>query len=434
MTELVSLPIILVVLLLLFLTGIELAYGMAIMGIVGFALLASMGGAGNMMAKELIGTFSSYGFTVVPVFVLMGQVAFNVGLAKDIYDAAHKMIGHVSGGLALATVVAATAFKTVCGSTTATVATFSSVAIPQMDRYGYDRKLSTGVTAVLGTLGILMPPSVVLIIFGLITEQPIGPLFLAALIPSLLLSALFACVIIGWCKMNPSLGPKSEKYPLKEVMASFKGALAPIVIFVIVIAGLMYGFFTPTEAGSVGAASVIVLGLLKRQLTWELFKKSVIESLRTSCMVLMLIAGSVILGRWLSITNTPQIMSDWIGQLAIHRSLVMILICMVYLVGGSFIDDLAFLILATPVFFPTILKLGYDPKWVAVVLCLTIMVGSVIPPVAMCVFIVKNITKVPMSIIYKGVYPFLISLVFCAVLVFLFPQIVLFLPAHFAAK
>jgi tripartite ATP-independent transporter DctM subunit len=279
-----------------------------------------------------------------------------------------------------------------------------------------------------------MPPSVVLIIFGLITEQPIGPLFLAALFPSLLLSALFACVIIGWCKLNPSLGPKSEKYPLKEVLASFKGALAPLVIFVIVIAGLMYGFFTPTEAGSVGAVSVILLGLLKKQLTWKLFKKSVIESLRTSCMVLMLIAGSVVLGRWLSITNTPQIMSDWIGQLSIDRSLVMILICIVYLVGGSFIDDLAFLILATPVFFPTIVKLGYDPKWVAVVLCLTIMIGSVIPPVAMCVFIVKNITKVPMSIIYKGVYPFLLSLVFCAALVFLFPQIVLFLPAHFAAK
>ena len=432
MTELVSLPIILIALLLLFLTGIELAYGMAIMGIIGFSLLASLGGAENMLAKDLLGTFSSYGFTVVPLFVLMGQVAFNAGVAEDIYDAAHKMIGYVSGGLALATVVAATAFKTVCGSTTATVATFSSVAIPQMDKYGYDRKLSTGVTAVLGTLGILMPPSVVLIIFGLITEQPIGPLFLASLFPALLLSFLFACVIIGWCRINPSLGPRSERYPLKEILFSLKGILAPLVIFFIVLAGLMYGFFTPTEAGSVGALSVILLGLLKGQLTAERFKKSVIESLRTSCMVIMLIAGSVILGRWLSITNTPQIMSDWIGQLPIHRSLIIVLICLVYLLGGSFIDDLAFLILATPVFFPTILKLGYDPKWACVVLCLTIMIGSVIPPVALCVFIVKNITKVPMSTIYKGVYPFLISLVLCVLLVFLFPQIVLFLPAYFA--
>lgn len=429
MSEIVSLPVILFFLLVLFLMGIELAYGMAILGVIGFSFLASISGAENMMAKELIGTFSAYGFTVVPLFVLMGQVAFNIGIAKDVYDAAYKFIGFVSGGLALATIAAATAFKTVCGSTTATVATFSSVAIPQMDRYGYDRKLSTGITAVLGTLGILMPPSVVLIIFGLITEQAIGPLFMAALFPALILSTLFALVVVGWCTLNPSLGPKSEKYPWKERFLSLKGVLAPLVIFIIVVFGLMYGFFTPTEAGSVGAFSVILLGLITKQLTFERFKKSVIESLRTSCMVLMLIAGSVILGRWLSITNIPQIMADWIGVLPVHRSLIMVLICFVYLMGGTFIDDLAFLILATPVFFPTILKLGYDPKWAGVVLCLTIMVGSVIPPVAMCVFIVKNITKVPIGTIYKGVYPFLISLILCAVLVFVFPQIVLFLPS-----
>jgi C4-dicarboxylate transporter, DctM subunit len=412
-----------------FLTGIELGYGMAILGFIGFGLLTTMEGARTMMGKELLATFSSYGFTVVPLFVLMGQVAFNTGIAKRLYDAAYKFMGHIPGGLALATIAGATMFKAICGSSAATTATFASVSVPEMDRFGYSRKLSGGVATVVGTLGILMPPSAVLIIYGIITEQPIGKLFVAAFLPGLLLAALYAGVIIGWCRINPAIGPRGQAFTWKERRAAIPSIMWPAVIFVIVIAGMMSGFFTPTEAGSVGALAVILLTIFTRDLTFPLFKKSVIESLRTTCMVLMLIAGSSILGRCIAITNTPAMTADWVVQLPLHRAIIMGLICIVYLIGGTFIDDLAFMILATPIFLPSISKLGYDPLWSGIVICLTIMIGSVIPPVAMCVFIVRNITKIPIGIIYKGVYPFLIALVVCTLLLFIFPQIVLYLPS-----
>jgi C4-dicarboxylate transporter, DctM subunit len=417
-----------VILLLLFLTGIELAYAMAIVGFVGYIVLVSLKGATTVIAKDFFETFASYSLTVIPLFVLMGQVAFNAGIAKRLYDGAHKFMGHIPGGLALATVAGVTVFKAICGSSAATTATFAGVAVPEMDRFGYAKKLSTGIVAVAGTLGILLPPSVVLIIFGMITEQSIGKLFLAGFFPGLLLAALFASVIVGWCRINPNVGPKSDRYTWKETAETLPEVVWPIVIFVLMVGGLMGGIFTPTEAGSVGALAVLLLTLFKKDLDFRAFVKSIRESLRTSCMVLMLIASSTILGHFVAVTNIPAITAEWVVQLPIHRSIIMVLITVIYLLGGSFIDDLAFMILATPIFFPVILKLGYDPLWAGIMICLTVVIGGVIPPVAMNVFIVKNITKVPINVIYSGVYPFLIAMAALAVLLFAFPQVALFLP------
>jgi len=416
------------ILLLLFLTGIELAYAMAIVGFVGYIVLVSVKGAMTVIAKDFFETFASYSLTVIPLFVLMGQIAFNAGIAKRLYDGAHKFMGHIPGGLALATVTGVTVFKAICGSSAATTATFAGVAVPEMERFGYARKLSTGIVAVAGTLGILLPPSVVLIIFGMITEQSIGKLFLAGFFPGLLLAVLFASVIVGWCRINPNVGPKSDRYSWAATAKTLPEIVWPVVIFVLMVGGLMGGIFTPTEAGSVGALAVLLLTLFKKDLDFRKFVKSIRESLRTSCMVLMLIASSTILGHFVAVTNIPAITAEWVVQLPIHRSIIMALITIIYLLGGSFIDDLAFMILATPIFFPVILKLGYDPLWAGIMICLTVMIGGVIPPVAMNVFIVKNITKVPISIIYSGVYPFLIAMALLAVLLFVFPQIALFLP------
>jgi len=412
-----------------FLTGIELAFAMALIGFLGFAYLVSMKAALNLLAKDIFDVFASYGFTVIPLFVLMGQIAFNAGIAKRLYRSAYKFIGHIPGGLAMATVAGATAFKALCGSSPATAATFASVAVPEMNRYGYSQKLSAGIVATVGTLGILIPPSVTLIVFGIITEQSIARLFLAGLLPGLIIASLFILIIYGWCRIDPTLGPKGERSNWKERFASLPEVFWVVVIFLLVIGGLIRGLFTPTEAGSIGTFAVFVLAIVKGDLGFKGLLKSVAESLKASCMVLFLIAGSTILGHFLAVTKIPMIAADWIGGLPLHRHLIMLLIATVYLLGGSFIDDLAFLVLATPIFYPVILKLGFDPIWFGIMIGITVMIGVIIPPVAINVFVVKNITRVPFGVIYRGVTPFLISLILCALFLFLFPQIALFLPS-----
>jgi C4-dicarboxylate transporter DctM subunit len=421
----------LVLVLALFFTSIELGFAMAVVGFLGFSYVVSFQAGLNLLAKDSFEVLSSYGFTVIPLFIFMGQIAFNAGIAKRLYETAYKFIGHIPGGLAMATVGGATAFKAICGSSPATAATFASVAVPEMDRYGYSKKLSTGIVATVGTLGILMPPSVTLIVFGIITEQSIGKLFLAGLIPGLIIAFFFILIIWGWCRINPALGPKGENSSWKERMKSLPEILWVAVIFLLVIGGLMDGFFTPTEAGSVGTFAVLLLSLLKKDLSWRGYVKSIQESLRTACMVLMLIVGSTILGHFLAVTKIPMQAADWVTALNFPRELTIIIIALIYLLGGSFIDDLAFMILATPIFYPVVLKLGYDPIWFGMIIGITVMIGVVIPPVAINVFVVKNITKVPFGVIYKGVYPFLISLVVCAILLFFFPSLALYLPGRF---
>jgi tripartite ATP-independent transporter DctM subunit len=418
----------------LFMTGIELAFAMTLVGFLGFSYLVSMKAGMNILAKDFFDVFANYGFTVIPLFVLMGQVAFNAGIAKRLYDSAYRFVGHIPGGLAMATVAGATIFKAICGSSPATAATFASVAVPEMDRYNYAKKLSTGIVATVGTLGILIPPSVTLIVFGIITEQSIGKLFLAGLVPGLIVAFFFLVVIYGWCKINPALGPKGERSTWKQRFFSlFPEVILVVVIFLLVVGGLMLGFFTPTEAGSVGTAAVIILSLVlyyfkRGGIAFKGYIKSVAESLRTACMVMVLIAGSQVLGHFLARTKIPMLAADWVISLPLAPWVIMILIGLVYLIGGSFIDDLAFMVLATPIFYPVIAKLGYDPIWFAIIIMITVMIGVVIPPMAINVFVVRNITKQPFSVIYSGVYPFLLSLVVTAALLFIFPQICTFIP------
>jgi tripartite ATP-independent transporter DctM subunit len=422
------------VLLALFLTGIELGFAMAVVGFVGFAYIRGLSPAFGVASSDFFDVFSSYGLTVIPLFVFMGQIAFNAGIAKKLYESAHRFVGHIPGGLGIATVVGATLFKAICGSSTATSATFASVAVPEMERYHYSKMLSTGTVATVGTLGVLIPPSVVLIIFGLLTEQSIGKLFLAGIIPGLIIALFFIGIIIGWAKINPATAPAGPKSSWPERWRSLPEVIWPLIIFFVVMGGLMKGFFTPTEAGSVGTFAVIVLVLLKRNLTFKDYIKSVAESLRTACMVLMLIAGSTVMGHFLAVTKIPMLASNWIVGLPVSNNVVMVLIILLYLLGGSFIDDLAFMVLATPIIFPAAMKLGYDPIWFGMMVAISMMIGAIIPPVAINVFIVKNITKVPFNIIYKGVYPFLIALVVATALLFMFPQIALWLPSVYSGQ
>ncbi len=415
----------------LFFVGLEIGFAMALAGFIGFAAIINVDAAFSLVAKDIFSVFSSYGFTVIPMFVLMGQVGASGGVARSLYDSAYKFLGHIPGGLALGTVVAATMFKAICGSSPATAATFATIAVPEMDRYGYDRRLSCGTVATVGTLGILIPPSVVLIVYGILTETSIGKLFLAGIIPGLIIAFSFAATVIGWNIINPSLGPRGEKSTWAQRFASLPPVLLVGLIFIIVVGGLMYGFFTPTEAGSVGTVAVLALTIAKKDMNLKKFIKAIKETLRIACMVLMLIAGATILGHFFAVTRTPYLVAQWMEGLQLDRNIIMLIIVAVYLIGGSFIEDLAFLILATPIFLPVVIKMGYDPIWFGVIVCVITMIGIILPPVAINAFVVSGVTKEPIGTIYKGVYPYLIGMVICLLILLLFPEISLWAPNTF---
>ncbi|MFH0824614.1 MAG: TRAP transporter large permease, partial [Pseudomonadota bacterium] len=284
-------------------------------------------------------------------------------------------------------------------------------------------------------IGILIPPSITMIIYGIMTEQSIGKLFLAGLVPGLLISACFIGIIYVWCKINPELGPGStERFTAAEKLRSLPEFGPVIIIFAVVIGGLMTGVFTPTESGTIGTVAVLILAVARRSLSFKAFVKSIDESLRGAVMVLILIGCSAVLGHFLAVTQIPQVAADFLVSLPLHKVLIMVIIFGFYLLGGSFIDDLAFMILITPILFPAVQKLGYDPLWFGVMIGITLMVGSIIPPVAISVFVVKNITGEPFSVIYSGVIPFLASFVVVGALLFVFPQLATFLPGIMLGK
>lgn len=415
-------------LLILFLTGLEMAYCMVLVGFLGFSALISFIPASNLVVKEFFDSFTTYSYTVIPLFVLMGEFASNTNIAKRLYYGAYKWFGHVPGGLAMTTVVGATAFKAMCGSTLATVGTFSGLAIPEMDRFGYSKEISAGTVASVGTIGMILPPSTVLILYGLICEQSIGRLFLAGIMPALMIAFLFMLVIALWVTLKPSVAPKGEKSSWKERFKVLPEMLVVIIVFVIVIGGMMVGFFSPTEAGTIGTVAVFVLALIRKEVSFKMIKQSLKGSLKTAIMTLMLIAGSSVFGRFLTITEIPFRAADWAAALPLPSWAVMFMIIVIYLVGGSIMDDLAFMVLATPIFLPTALALGYDPIWFGIMISITLMIGGLIPPIALYVFITGNITGIPFKTIYKGVVPYLGALAFSLVLIFLFPQIITWLP------
>ncbi len=306
--------LIIVLLFVLFALGLEIGFAMALAGFIGFAIIVNVDAAFNLVAKDIYSVLSSYGFTVIPMFVLMGQVGASGGVARSLYDSAYKFLGHIPGGLAIGTVAAATAFKAICGSSPATAATFATIAVPEMDRYKYDRRLSCGTVATVGTLGILIPPSVVLIVYGILTETSIGRLFLAGIIPGLMIAFSFVVTLFGWSAYNPTLGPKGERSTWRERFASIPSVIGVILIFLVVVGGLMQGFFTPTEAGSVGTFAVLILTILKKDMTLKRFVQAIMETLRIGCMVIMLIAGATILGHFFAVTRTPYLVATVVGK------------------------------------------------------------------------------------------------------------------------
>jgi len=402
---------------------------MAIIGFIGFGYLVSFDAAMNLMAKDVYAVFGSYNLTVIPLFVLMGQLAFHSGISTRLFDAAYTFLGHQPGGLAMATIGACAGFSAICGSTNATAATMAAATLPEMKRFNYKAELATGAVAAGGSLGILIPPSVIFIVYGIMTEQSIGKLFMAGLGPGILLTILFIATIALWTRIRPDLGPAGPKTTAREKIASLAGLGETLILFIMVMGGLFAGLFTPTEAGAVGAFGTLILALIKRHLSWAGFVASLTETTRISCMILVIVAGATIFGHFLAVTRIPFDIATWIAGINLPPFAIMILIICVYLIGGCFIDSLALIMLTVPIFYPVVISLNYDPIWFGVVIVLITQIGVITPPVGVNVYVVSGVARdVPLEVIFKGVVPLLIALIIGTLLLIPFPQIALFLP------
>ncbi|MFP4087087.1 MAG: TRAP transporter large permease [Desulfobacteraceae bacterium] len=420
---------ILVLLAVLFFLGMPVGFAMAIVGFCGFWYVVSFKAAINMVGSDIWSTFSSYGLTVVPLFIFLGYLAFNSGIAERLYNAAYKWLGHWRGGLAIATIGADELFAAICGSNTATAATMGTVALPQMTKYNYDNRLSTGTVVTGGTLGTVMPPSVVLIVIGLQTEQSIIKLFLGGILPAVLLGILFVLTIFVMCRVYPHFGPAGPKTSFREKVVSLIGVIEALGIFILIIGGLYLGLFTPTEAGAVGVFFTLLITVSTRRLTWKGFVDSVRESLKISAMVFFLVTGAIIFGRFLAVTRLPFMVADFASSLPIPSYLILTLVLIIYLVGGCFIDSLGFLVLTIPIFFPLGTALGFDPIWYAIILTMVTTMGAITPPVGVNIYVVKALApEVELSTIFKSVSFFLMACLVCIALLIIFPQIVLFIP------
>ncbi len=402
---------------------------MAAVGFVGFGSVVSFDAAMSIIAKDLFSVFGSYSLTVIPLFVLMGQLAYHSGISKRLFNAAYKFIGHWPGGLAIATIGACAAFAAICGSTNATAATMGAATLPEMKRYNYKPELATGVVAAGGSLGILIPPSVIFIVYGILTEQSIGRLFMAGILPGLILILLFIIAIIIWTRMRPELGPKGPTFSARERLSSLSGLIETLLLFVLIMGGLFLGIFTPTEAGAIGAFGTLVLALVGRNLTMKGFMTALFETTRMSCMILVIVAGATIFGHFLAVTRIPFDIAQGVSEIQLPRWAIMLIILAVYLVGGCIIDSLALIMLTIPIFYPVILFLEYDPIWFGVIIVLVTQIGVITPPVGINVYVVSGVARdVPLDVIFKGVLPFLAALIIGTLLLIPFPQIALFLP------
>jgi tripartite ATP-independent transporter DctM subunit len=422
-----------VFLLLAFAFGIPVAYAMGIVGFSGLFLIKGLNTALSTLSRDFFKEFNSYALTCIPMFVLMGTLASHTGISRRLYSTAYKLVGSLRGGLAMATILSCAAFAAMCGSSGATAASMGKITLPEMKRYNYSDTLATGSVASAGTLGILIPPSVVLIVYGLLTMQSIGELFIAGILPGLLVTLLFILVINVICYGNPALGPPGNKTRWKDKVVSLSGFTDALILFLLVLGGLLLGWFGPTQAGAIGAAGALVIGIGRRELSVRGFIDSLADALCVSAMILCIIAGATVFGHFMTISTIPAVLARWLNSLDLPPLAMISFIVLTYLLGGCFMDSLPLVILTVPIFYPTIVTYGFDPIWFGIVIVLVTEMGVITPPVGVNVYIIKGIAQdVPLINIFRVIFPFLIALIVAAVLLIIFPQISMFLPGLIA--
>jgi len=417
------------ILLVLLFSRMPIGFVMGLVGFAGFTYLSGFDGGLGVLRTVVYSTFADYNLSVIPLFILMGSFCFFAGLSKDLYDTVHSWLGQLRGGLAMATVGACAGFAAISGSSLATAATMGTVALPEMKRYKYDDRLATGAVAAGGTIGILIPPSVILILYGIITEQSIGKLFLAGFIPGVLEAVFYMVTIYLLCKSNPIMGPPGPRTSILGKIASLKTTWVVFALFILVIGGIYLGVFSPTEAAGVGAFGAFIFGLARKRLGWQAFKNSLVDTGKTTAMIFIIILGAMILGYFLAVSRIPFVLADNVGALMVNRYVILVLILLVYLFLGCVMDSMAIMLLITPIFFPLAMSLGFNPIWFGILITRVTEIGLITPPVGLNVYIIRGVAKdVPMQTIFRGIIPFIIADVAHVALLIALPQLSLFLP------
>lgn len=416
----------------IFLMAFRLPVGFAIMlvGIIGFGYLVSFGAAGTQLAKDVFSTLNHYSLSVLPLFMFMGQLVFSTGLSEKIFRTAYKLFGHTPAGLASATIMAAAGFASISGSQLASTATFATVAYPEMKKYKYDLSLASGVVAAGGPLAILIPPSGNMIIYGILTQQSIGKLFMAGIIPGLITTAMLIILIYIRGRLNPRLGPPGPRTSFKEKIVSLSGISEMLILFFLVIGGLFVGWFTPTEAGAAGVGAVMIIALVERRLTWKILWDALVRTTKISSAILIVISGTLFFGRFLAVTNIPFSIVDFVEKSGLSKLGVTMFIILVYFIAGCLVESGPFMMLSLPIFLPLFISQGYDLIWAGVLMTLMVEIGAMTPPVGMSVYVAHGVIKdIPMETIFKGVLPFVMVYLIMVVMLVFIPKIAIFLPS-----
>jgi C4-dicarboxylate transporter, DctM subunit len=419
-----------VVLFALMLLRVPVGMAMGLVGVTGFGYIVGGAPALKIVGHTSMRTVTDWNFAVVPLFLLMGSFATTSGMSRELFRAANGFLGHFRGGLGIATIAACGGFAAICGSSVATAATFSRVAYPEMRRYGYPQSFATGVIAAGGTLGIMIPPSTVFAVYGLITEQDVGKLFIAGVLPGLLAVMMYIVTIniIGFAR--PGFLPAGPRASWPERLDGLRNVWATLLLFIFVIGGIYGGVFTATEAAGMGAGGAFFIGLLRGRLSQADIRRSLLETTRTTAAVFTVLIGAVLFGYFLTVTQTPQKLTEFLTGLGLGRYGVLTLIMLMYLVLGCLMDALAMIILTVPIVFPVIVALGFDPIWFGVIIVMTVELGLIHPPVGMNIFVIKSVIEdAKISTIFYGVLPFIITDILRLIILIMFPIIALYLPS-----
>jgi len=419
-----------IVLIILLFMGMNVGFCMLAVGFVGFAAAVNVPAAIGLLKTIPFNTAANFNLSVIPLFILMGQFCFHSGVSTGLYETCYKWMSRLNGGLSVATIGACSLFSAICGSSTATAATMGTVCMPEMKKYGYKDTLSTGCLAAGGTLGILIPPSVGFILYGISTGNSIGALFAAGLIPGIVLTLFYVFTILIICKIDPNKGPKGERFSWAERFRSLKGVFAIALLFVIVIGGIFAGFFTANEGAAIGSFGAFLFMLFRGKVNKQSMKAALYGTIKTSAMIFLIIIGAYVFGYFLTITKLPMSIATSVAAMDVSPYIVLILILLVYMAMGTIMDSLAMLLLLVPIFYPLIMDLGMNPIWFGVLMVMIMETGQITPPAGINVFVISGIAKdVPMQTIYKGVAPFLLALVLCVAVIIALPQIALWLPS-----
>lgn len=421
---------ILALLVLLFL-GVHIGMAMVIVGFLGvFLVTGNIVPALGYLKTVPFTTSANFNLSVIPMFVLMGQIAYYAGISGDLYNACYKWLGRIRGGLAVATVAACSGFAAICGSATATTATMGIVCLPEMDKYGYKDTLSTGAISAGGTLGILIPPSTGFILYGTAASVAVGRMFAAGILPGILLALLYIVTILIICTKDPAAGPKGEVIPMAEKIRSLTGVLPILILFLVVMAGIFFGWFTPNEGGAIGAFGAFVFMLIRRRATFKNIVAALYDTIKTTAMIFLIMIGAYIFGYFLTASGMPKALATLVTTLDVSPYVILAAILLVYAILGCFVDSLPLIVLLVPIFLPIVDSLGFDRIWFGVLMVMIMQLGLITPPVGMCCYVMAGVAKkVPLQRIFKGTAPFIVALVVAVAIVIAFEPLSTWLPS-----